>query len=240
MGDSFVLPIEQTRVTLSQAKVKKILEETDVKAQQIISEADNKSQIIVQTANTEAERIIEEARKKGQKEYDTIKEQAYQEGFQKGENDGLEKFKQDALDGLHSLETLASGSFDMKKNIIESASRDIVDLVTAIADKVCHTSFSNQVLYKITVDAIKQLKEKEDITIIVNPELIENINKLVPKFKESIANLQSVKIVEDNSLSPDGVIVETPNTRVDSRISVQIAEIAHKMLTGGNDELGQK
>ena len=240
MGDSFVLPIEQTRVTLSQAKVKQILEETDVKAQQIISEADNKSQIIIQNANTEAERIIEEARKKGQKEYDTIKEQAYQEGFQKGENDGLEKFKQDALDGLHSLETLASGSFDMKKNIIDSASRDIVDLVTAIADKVCHTNFSNQVLYKITVDAIKQLKDKENITIIVNPELIENINALVPKFKEAVASLQSVKIVEDNSLSPDGVIVETPNTRVDSRVSVQIAEIAHKMLTGGNDELEQK
>ena len=50
----------------------------------------------------------------------------------------------------------------------------------------------------------------------------------------------SEKIIEDNSVSPDGVIVETLNTRLDSRISTQIAEIATKMLTGTNDELEQE
>ena len=240
MGDSFVLPIEQTRVTKQQAKVQKIIEETDAKAQQIISEAENKSQLVIQTANTEAERIIEDARKKAQKEYETIKNQAYEEGFKKGEQDGLYKFQNDAQEGLKSLETLASSSFDMKKNIIDSASRDIVDLVSAIADKVCHQKFDNQILYKITLDAIKQLNDKETITIIVNPKLIENINQLVPNFRSEIPKLQSLKILEDNSLSADGVIVETPDIRLDSRISAQIAEITEKMITGTEDELGQK
>ena len=48
---------------------------------------------------------------------------------------------------------------------------------------------------------------------------------------------QAIKILEDNSVSPDGVIVETLNTRLDSRISAQISEIAQKMLTGEPDEL---
>ena len=43
-----------------------------------------------------------------------------------------------------------------------------------------------------------------------------------------------------SSLSADGVIVETPDTRLDSRVSVQIAEIAAKMLTGSGDGLEQK
>lgn len=240
MGDSFVLPVEQTRVTKQQAKVQKIIEETDAKAQQIIADAENKTQVIVQTANNEATRIIEDARKKAEKEYETIKKQAYEEGFKKGEQDGLYKFQNDALEGLRSLETLASGSFDMKKNIIDSASRDIVDLVIAIADKVCHQKFNNQVLYKITLDAIKQLNDKESITIIVNPKLVDNINKLVPNFRSEIPKLQTLKILEDNSLSADGVIVETPNTRLDSRISAQIAEIGEKMLTGTDNELEQK
>ena len=97
MGDDYVLPIEQTRVTQSQAKVKEILAQTDIKAQEIISAAENKSQIVVQTANTEAERIIDDARKKGEQEYESVKSQAYNEGFQKGQEDGLEKFKQDAF-----------------------------------------------------------------------------------------------------------------------------------------------
>ena len=237
MGDSFVLPIEQTRVTKQQAKVQQIIAETDAKAQQILDSAQNQSQIVLQTANTEAERIIQEARNKAQQEYESIKNQAYQEGFKQGEQDGLYKFQNDAQEGLKSLDTLASSSFDMKKNIIDSASQDIVDLVIAIADKVCHQKFDNKVLYRITLDAIKQLNDKENITIIVNPELVDNINKLVPSFRGEFPTMKSLRIVEDNSLSVDGVIVETPDVRLDSRVSSQISEIAQKMLTGAGDEL---
>ena len=67
--------------------------------------------------------------------------------------------------------------------------------------------------------------------------IVEHINKLANHFKEEFPKLQSIKILEDNSVSPDGVIVETLNTRLDSRVSVQIAEIAQKMLTGANNEL---
>lgn len=239
IGENYVLPIEQSNVTLSQAKVKKIIEETDLKAQKIISNAENKSDVIVQTANTEATRIIEAARKKAENEYETIKQQAYKEGFSKGEEDGLNKFKNDAIEALNSLETLSSSSFDMKKNIIDSATLDIVELVSVIADKVCHTKFDTKVLYRITLDAIKELNDKENITIIVNPKLVNNINSLCEHFKEAIPKLQTVKILEDNSVSPDGVIVETLNTRLDSRISSQISEITQRMLTGANNELEQ-
>ena len=240
IGNNYILPIEQSNVTLQQAKVKKIIEETDAKVQQIIDEAEVKSNIITQTANNEAQRIIEEAKLKAQQEYEVIKQQAYNEGFTKGEQDGLNKFLNDANEALKSLDTLASSSFDMKKNIIDSASIDIVELVATIADKVCHIKFDTKMLYKITLDAIKQLNDKESITIIVNPLLVDNITKLSQNFKEDITKLQSIKIIEDNSVSPDGVIVETLSSRLDSRISTQISEIAQKMLTGTNDELEQE
>ena len=153
MGDSFVLPIEQTRVTKQQAKVQQIIAETDAKAQQIIDSAQNQSQVVIQTANTEAERIIQDARARAEKEYEAIKNQAYEEGFKKGEQDGLYKFQNDASEALKSLDTLASSSFDMKKNIIDSASQDIVDLVITIADKVCHqnliTKFCIELLWTL-------------------------------------------------------------------------------------------
>ena len=135
IGNSYVLPIEQSRVTMQEVKVKKILEETDNRAKEILDGAENKSQIIVNTASTE--RIIEESRKKAQNDYDSVKQEAYKEGFAKGEEDGLEKFKNDASDALKSLETLVSSTFETKKNIIDSATLDIVELVSAIAEKVC-------------------------------------------------------------------------------------------------------
>ena len=237
IGNNYVLPIEQTKVTVQQAKVKKIIEETDAKAQQILSGAENKSQIIVQTANTEAARIIEDARRRGEQEFEIIKNQAYQEGFTKGEQDGLAKFQKDAIESLKSLETLTSSQFDIKKNIIDSATLDIVELVSVIADKICHVKFDEEILKQITIDAIKELNDKENITIIVNPKLVDNISALLQNFREEIPKIQSIKIIEDNSISPDGVIVETLSTRLDSRVSTQISEIAQKMLTGANDEL---
>ncbi len=240
IGTNYVLPIEQSKVTVQQAKVKKIIEETDAKAQEIINGAENKSQIIVQTANTEADRIIEESRKKGEQEYETIKDQGYNEGFSEGEQDGLTKFQNDAVGAIKSLDTLASSAFEMKKNIIDSATLDIVELVSAIAEKVCHTKFDDKILHNITIDAIKQLNDKEKITIIVNPELVENISNMSEDFKKEIPQLEHIKIVEDKSVSPDGVIIETLGTRLDSRISVQIAEITEKMLTGANDELEEE
>lgn len=239
-GENYVLPIEQSKVTMSEAKVQKILADTDAKAQQMVDNAGNKSTIIVQTASNEATRMVEDARKKAQQEYDTVKQQGYDEGFEQGRIDGLEQFKKDAEEGLKALETLASSSFDMKKNIIDSASRDIVELVSVIADKVCHTKFNPQILYQITLDAIKLLNDKENITIIVSPQLVDYIQKMVPNFRSSIQNLKTLKILEDSSLSPDGVIVETPSVRLDSRISAQIGELTQKMLTGGNDGMGQK
>lgn len=237
IGNNYVLPIEQSNVTAQQAKVKRIIEETGVKAQSIINGAETKSQAIMQNATNEAEKMIDAAKAQAQEEYNKIVEQAYKEGFTKGENDGLEKFKQDASDALKSLDVLATSSFDVKKNIIDSATLDIVDLVSAIADKVCHIKFDEEVLKRITIDSIKQLREKENITIIVNPELVDNINKIMPEIKEEIPKVESIKIIEDNAVSPDGVIVETLTSRLDSRISSQISEIAQKMLTGANDEL---
>ena len=237
IGNNFVLPIEQSNVTIQQAKVKKIIEETDAKAQQIISSAENQARSSIENAEKEALRIIEEARKSAEKEYDTIKQQAYQEGFIKGEQDGYEQFQMNAVDAIKSLDVLATSSFDMKKNIIDSAEIDIVELVSAIADKVCHEKFNTKILQKITIDAIKQLSDKENITIIVNPLLIERINSIAKNFKDEIPNLKTLKILEDNSVSPDGVIVETIGSRLDSRISSQIAEITHQMLTGTGNEL---
>jgi flagellar biosynthesis/type III secretory pathway protein FliH len=115
-----------------------------------------------------------------------------------------------------------------------------VELVSVIADKVCHAKFNPQMLYQITLDAIKLLNDKETITIIVSPKLVDSIQKMVPNFRSSIQSIQTLKIVEDNSLAPDGVIVETPNTRLDSRISAQIAELTQKMLTGDSGGMGQK
>ena len=86
------------------------------------------------------------------------------------------------------------------------------------------------ILYNITKNSINELKNKEAVTIFVNPNMAKKIYSISESLQKDILSLQSIKIVEDSSVSEDGTIVESISTRVDNRISSQIDEIAQKLL----------
>ena len=95
-------------------------------------------------------------------------------------------------------------------------------------------------LKEITLSAISQLKNREEISIIVSPKLVENIIKLSEEFKQELPQIKNIKIIEDSALSTDGTIIETPLSRVDSRVSSQIDEIAARLINGVTDDLRQE
>ncbi len=229
IGGEYVLPIEQTPVTQQQAKVKAIMEQTELKKKEMMAAAEGKANTIIEQAETRATHIIEEARQKAQEEYEQIKQEGYDAGFEQGMKDGLEKFDNDAAEALKSLDTLAKSSFEMKHDIIKSADKDIVELINAIALKVCGKPIDDNLLYKITAETVMQLPDKEDIKIIVNPKLVGRISSFSERFKYEIPNVKNIKIVEDPALSDDGTIVESISSRVDARISTKIEEIVKKL-----------
>lgn len=260
IGDSFVLPLKQSSLSRYEARVESILNDVEEEKKQLLNKAEqeanqikNNAEQLVQQAQAQAENIIQQAKIQAeeiikQAEIDKINieeskqeiiNQAREEGFNQGQEDGLNQFKQNASEILKSLDTLAESTFKMKDNIIRSADIDIVELVIAISKKITSRSFDEEMLKELTISAISQLKNKEEITIIVNPQLVENISKLSETFKKEISQLKNIKIVEDSALSCDGTIVESPLSRVDSRISSQIDEIANKLMNGIKDDVQQ-
>lgn len=255
------MPLTQRSISKYEAKVESLLNDVEIEKQQllqeaqkeadniktraelIVKEAEQKAQEIINNAQNESVNIIKQAETEQEQiksQTEQLKKQSYDEGFQQGLADGLEKFKQDSLEGLKSLETLASTSFEMKQNIIKSADMDIVELVVAIARRITARAFDENMLKEITIEAINRLKNKEEVTIIVNPELVNSIVNLAEDFRKEISQLEHIKIIEDASLSADGTIVETPLSRVDSRISYQIDEIANNLMNGITDDVQQE
>ena len=261
IGDNYVLPLTQSSISKYEAKVESLLSDVEIEKQRLLSaaqqEADNiktRAELVVQEAEQKAAEIINNAKnesvniiKKAEVEKEQIdsqkeelSKQAYDEGFQKGVSEGLEKFKQDAVDALKALDSLANISFDMKQKIVKSADTDIIELVSAIAKKVTLQLFDEKMLKNITIEAIKSLKDKEEITVIINPELVDMIIKLADNFRNEISQLERINIIEDVNLSCDGPIVETPLSRVDSRVSSQIDEIVKNVINGMSDDVQQE
>ena len=59
-------------------------------------------------------------------------------------------------------------------------------------------------------------------------------------FKNEISQMQNINIIEEASLSSDGVIVQSTLSRVDARISSQIDELATRLINGIKDDSEQE
>lgn len=224
-GNSFLVPIEQS---LNATKIKEALS----KEQEIIQSGEIKAQEIIESAQQQANEIIQEAQGRAQEEYEAILEQAKQEGFESGRQEGLETISQELSEQILAVNNFAQSDFEIKKSIVKSAHLDIVKLIVEISEKICNKSLEldESILTEITKSAIQALKDKESITIIVNPLMAEKIYSVSDDLKEKIPQLSSIKIIEDASVSPDGTIVESPLSRVDCRIKSQINEITDKLM----------
>lgn len=225
LGSSFVVPIEESTHS------KKILEALE-KEKEIIVQGEQKAQEIIENAQRQAQELIEQAKNQALSEVDAITQQAHDEGFEAGRQEGYQDITNEMQDKILSVNNFAKSNFDIKNNIVKSAHLDIINLVVEIAHKVCSKALEldDNILKEITENAIQSLKNKENITIIVNPDMAEKIYSVTDEFKEKIPQLSSIKIIEDNSVSPDGTIVESPLSRVDSRVKSQINEIAEKLM----------
>lgn len=195
---------------------------------------------IVDKAKQDAENIIQEARVRAEQEANviaaTIQEEArvqgHNSGYEAGYQEGLEALNTEFAEKITLFNDFINSSFDIKKRIIKSAHLDIVKLIVEISDKICQTQLkvNDEVLLNITKAAINLLKEKETVTIIVNPLMREKIFEIMDQLKSKNSLISNIKIVEDASISSDGTIVEGLSGRIDSRVSSQIDEIAQKLL----------
>ena len=225
LGDSFIVPIEQG------SHSKKIQEALE-KEKEIILQGQQHAQEIINQANAEAQKLIEDAKAQALSEVDAITQKAHEEGFEAGRQEGLENITNELQDKIVAVDNFAKCKFDIKNNIIKSAHLDIIHLIVEISQKVCSKSLEldDNVLKEITQNAVSALKDKEDITIIVNPDMAEKIYAISEELKEQIPQLASIKIIEDHSVSPDGTIVESPLSRVDCRVVSQINEISDRLM----------
>ena len=239
MGSNFVVPIENPYKDL-ETKAEQIIKSAELQKQQLVQagqkqaeEVVAKAHQLVEQAKQECANLIEAAKNEATIESAKIREVAQKEGFEEGYKQGFTEGTNSLEEKFKALDLFAQAQYDVKHNIIKSAELDIVDLVLAIARKVCKKSLDEDinVLKNITVDAIKQLKDKENITITISPELAEKIYSISDELKEEIPKLNSIRIIEDANVSADGTIVETPLSRVDCRLKTQIDQIAEKMMS---------
>lgn len=214
------------------AVVNKEIADAQIIADSIMAEARKKAAVILQDAQNQAAELVNQAVADAENAKDEILGESRRQGYEEGYQDGKEKITTEMEDLVFNVDNFAKCKFDLKNRIIKSLHNDILGLVLEIAERICKTELSHnrQILINVVENAISMLKEKESVTIIVNPEMSKKIYEISEDLKDRIHNLEHIKIVEDTSVAPDGTIVEAVGSRVDARVGAQIEQLAQKLF----------
>jgi flagellar assembly protein FliH len=180
----------------------------------------------------EADDILKEAHGKSA----MIEQEAYEKGFSQGEKDGLELGEKKALKVIENIENLFIELSRMKNEIIRQHEREIVGLIFAIAKRIIqHRIESDEGIVKeVVFKAIELAPEKSEVTLRVNPEDFDYIEKQRPEFFTKFSELKSITITSDSSITRGGCLLETPYGDADARIETQLERVYQSLEGAGN------
>ncbi len=182
-------------------------------ARQIILQAEEKAGAIIATASAEA---------------DGIRSAAYEEGYREGLN-RLES-------GLQALvEQAANIEMDAQRQIEDfwtSIEPDLLKLAVEIAGKIVRKNIEeNDEFVVMTVkEGLRQLRERQDLRIRVNPSDYELVHKHKDDIISSCDGIRTVEVIDDRRVDRGGCVIESGNGYLDARIETQFNEVEKALM----------
>lgn len=231
VGNSFNIIARTDDDVLSQES-KKELTKAQSEAQKLMQEALIKVEEIIAQAQSEAAEILEQAKQDAINIQASAQETGQQIGFETGYQTGYNQSVEQTVGIITSAETIINGAYQAQREILLNSEKEMLDLIITICRKVILKELKTQpdILLRMTEAAIKELKEREMVRLMVNPECVNLLTKASPLLVKRITGLQTIKIIEDRSVPPTGVIVESISGKIDGQVDTQLEEILTKLM----------
>jgi len=222
IGDSLVIKdsLMKQREKQVSDKINDILSDAQLKANKILADAQN-----------EADNIKEIALNNIQGELNEIREQARLDGLEQGKQEIFAQFETQLNEKLQELTNFVDAAFVSKNEIIQSADREIIDIIMMISRKIFTDGLKldEDYLLNYVHATIKALQNKEQIKLIVSPEEAERLYNISEQLTEKIQELKSINIVSDSNIAPDCLIVESLKSRVYSNLGEELNEVENQL-----------
>jgi len=227
-----------SRVIGQEKKIKK--PDINPEVMMTLQKAKVEAEQLIVTAQAQVDKYMLEAQQQTETEsselYQKSKFQGYEDGYSEGKkqgyDEGYNRILSEMSEKIQALETLVKSSFEVKNQIVRSSEKEILEFVVLIAEKMVRTKLEMEpeLVSNIIKSAISELKEKDEVKIVINPALAEKIYAITDEIKKGMGGVNNIKIIEDRTVSPDGVIVESVDTRIDARLDTQVAQITKALM----------
>jgi len=152
-----------------------------------------------------------------------LEKEAYEKGFEQGQRDGLALEEKKMEEIARQLEALFSGLNDLKPQIYSESEGELLKLNMSMVKTIIgeEVRTNNEIIINTIRSAMKFLTDKRKIKIIINPDDMENVRRLLPDLSK-ITKGGHFQITEDNSIERGGCILETGFGKINATIEDQL------------------
>jgi flagellar assembly protein FliH len=161
----------------------------------------------------------------------SAEQQAHEKGLSEGIPKGRELEKKETLLSVQAVNALIYELSELKKNMLEAAEEQILQLVLAITQKVIHMEVktNREIIQNVLKAAMRNIVDRENMKVRVHPQDFQYIQEIKSDFLQSFDGIKNIVFEEDSSILRGGAIIETIFGEVDARLDHQYNEIKSSM-----------
>ncbi len=210
--------------------------ESETEARKTIEMAKESSRSITEAAKAEAEAI----KKAAKLEVESWRDKAYKEGFalgeekgiSAGEEQGLHEARLDWQNLMKETEMLISELQTSRIGIIKASEEEMLRLVIAFARSVIKVEPLAQpdIILKNLDYAINKIADTDKIVLRINIKDKAMCQAHKDAFMSKLSSVAELRIVEDPTLSPGGIKIETGVGTIDATIESQAGELEKALI----------
>lgn len=188
---------------------------------------------------SQAEDIIEQARQEAQ----AIARQAERDGFEAGRQAGWQAAQREAGRLLEEAAAVLEQGRRERDRILQALDGEIVELALAVARKILRQEIARdqEAVLRMAKEALGRLRDEEAVSLRANPMDLITLETGRDELTEFAPWLSKVDLVEDLSVEPGGLVVESSHGRLDGRLNSQLGKVEEALrgaIHSGNWSLG--
>jgi flagellar assembly protein FliH len=210
--------------------------EAEAEARKTIEMAKESAKSVTEAAKAEAEAI----KKAAQLEVESWRDKAYKEGFaigeekgiSRGEEQGLHEARLDWQNLMKESEMLINELQTSRIGILKASEEEMLRLVIAFARSVIKVEPMAQpeIILKNLDHAINKIADVDKIVMRINMKDKAMCQAHKEAFMAKLGSVAELKIIEDPTLTPGGIKIETGVGTIDATIESQAGELEKALI----------
>ena len=196
--------------------------------EQMQRQAEETSGKILRHAGEERSKILEEARQQA--------EQLRQEAYQQAYRDVVEEKRRTIESLLSSLEEQMQNMEKQQSDYLARYEKVLPELALDIAEKIMASAIEADplVLKPLVQRAVSQVKNADWLEVQVSqqvPQLVEQLEEELSSWTDA----RHAEVKAEAGLEAGSCVVQTPQGIIDASVSTQLANLARRLKTAGQD-----